>query len=954
MKSPIERLLEGVFRIGRYRAWWVVIVWLLATGCGIYYALDTPFRGAFLDLLPRNDPLIDEYRENEKYSGDAVGVLFELIGEIPASDEERDARLMRGAEDLAIILRGEEEFTEIIYVRQISPDIPDQYVQLFHLNEEQLRRIEDSVDLARSAIGGGSFGLFTKDMLGSEYASIGSLDQIYALISDQFNQALLSGQLSLGNSMLGDNPLEEQLDLIISLNDGVLQTFAGLGSLPAVTSAVNDLSGIFMPDSTDALRTPQPIISDDHLLLFMVVQPRFPSQRGVEYSTLVTTLVQDSIEASGAESLGIRVRQTGTYSFNTATTRAVNKDMLRATIISSIGVFVIFILAFGSFFYSIIAVIPLLVSVVLTMAWAKFAVGGFNLVTTFLPALVLGLGIDYSIHIISRYAEERGKGRSLNRALHTAILSKGKASLFAAITTSLVFVGLLTSRSRALFEMGAITSVGVVVAFLATVFLLPALITLSHYLFKIRRKEGIVSFAPRMSGFFQLITGRARAVFVIILILTFFVTFQAAQTSFEFSSTDLIPRVESQEVAEILQENFANSATGVGSVFTFYASTGEELRTVVERLTDYDQQWAEFGLPPIVEGVESALDYLPVNLTEQQQMLNTLDISAYIEQLDILGASLDGQADTLAQIRTVLAQFSLLQFAASANGEVGLGIQGNQIMRQLRDVQEWIGQTDVAAVSLNLEALRAALAALNSNLNQVRDLPPVEDLLREVLLSYPEVLRARFLTSDGRFVIQARVSRTIFDEDNMERFNLFAASFSDDYFGMPLVVQQLEGYMKRDFYLSTGIALFVIIVIVWGSLRGWMRALLAAAPLVLGYIWMLGGMRLMGMDFNFLSITISPLLIGIGVDNGIHIIHRTMEENSLRREGAIERGVGTTAISVIVTSLTTMLVFGSLMVARTPGLRMLGASALLGIGFALLFSLLFLPAALKVEGGKRV
>ena len=79
-----------------------------------------------------------------------------------------------------------------------------------------------------------------------------------------------------------------------------------------------------------------------------------------------------------------------------------------------------------------------------------------------------------------------------------------------------------------------------------------------------------------------------------------------------------------------------------------------------------------------------------------------------------------------------------------------------------------------------------------------------------------------------------------------------------------------------------------------------------------------------------------------------------MEEAKIRREGAIERGVGATAISVIVTSLTTMLVFASLLVARTPGLRMLGASALLGIGFALLFSLLFLPAALKVEGGKRV
>jgi hypothetical protein len=221
-------------------------------------------------------------------------------------------------------------------------------------------------------------------------------------------------------------------------------------------------------------------------------------------------------------------------------------------------------------------------------------------------------------------------------------------------------------------------------------------------------------------------------------------------------------------------------------------------------------------------------------------------------------------------------------------------------------------------------------------------------------MAYPEALRVRALTQDGRFVIQARLSRAIFDSDNMEKFSSFAATLSDDFFGMPLVVQQLERYMKRDFYLSTGIAVLLILIIVWGSLRGWMRALLASAPLVLGYIWMLGGMRLLSMDFNFLSITISPLLIGIGVDNGIHILHRTMEEKSERPEGAIERGAGTTAVSVIVTSLTTMLVFGSLLVARTPGLRMLGASALLGIGFTLLFSLLFLPAALKIEGGKRV
>jgi len=188
----------------------------------------------------------------------------------------------------------------------------------------------------------------------------------------------------------------------------------------------------------------------------------------------------------------------------------------------------------------------------------------------------------------------------------------------------------------------------------------------------------------------------------------------------------------------------------------------------------------------------------------------------------------------------------------------------------------------------------------------------------------------------------------------MKEFDAFASSFSDKYFGMPLVARQLQDYMKRDFLVSTALAALLIALTLWRSLRGGMRALFAASPLILGYIWMLGGMRLLHIDFNFINITISPLLIGIGVDNGIHIIHRYTEERKVDPEGAVERGGRMTAAAVMVTSLTTMLVFGSLLFARTPGLRILGISALMGIGFTLTFSLLFLPAALHVEKGKRV
>jgi len=953
MKSPTERFLTRVFRLGRYRAWWVVGLWFIATAFAVYYSLDIPFRGSFMDLLPQNDPLIDEYRESEQYSADFVALLLELAEDVPESHESRKEKLIQAAAHLSEILSQEEEFVDVRYLQTLSSNIPDQYIQLFSLTDERLAQIEESVELAQSAIGGDAAGAFSF-VLPEEYSELDSLDALYGMLSEEFTRALMGGEISLSDGTMGATSLLEQLALVSEVNDGIYGTLGGLDGLDEVTVAVEDLKEIFEADIDPSARDPQPYISEDHTKLLMVIEPQYPSQRGVEYSRLVSNLVDGYIEASGLDSMGIVVRTTGTYAFNTLTNDAVNADMLRTTIISSVGVFVIFILAFGSIFYSVIAVIPLLVSVVMTMAWARFAVDGFNLVTTFLPALVLGLGIDYAIHIIARYAEERSNGRSLNRALHTSIVQKGSASLFAAITTALVFLGLLTARSRAMFEMGAITSVGVMIAFFATLFLVPSLISLSHFLFRIRKREGIASYAPKLAGFFQLITGKARAVFVIILVLTFFVMFQAARTKLVFSSTDLIPHVETQDVADEIAAEFSDSPASIGSSFTFYAATGQELRTVVAMLQNAELQAAKFGLPNVVESIGSPLDLIPVNLSEQQQLLNALDIEAYGAQLDLLQTSLEHESNVLAQIRTLLGQFSLLQYAAALNGEVEIGAQASHIMQQLRNIQVAVDRMDVDARVASLGALRSALTALDASLEEVRDLAPVEEILRDVLLAEAEAVRASFLTSDGRFVIQARVSRRIFDDDNMERFDAFAASFSDDYFGLPLVVSKLEADMKRDFYLSTGIAVLLIIVVLWTSLRGWMRALLASTPLVLGYIWMLGGMRLLAIDFNFLSITISPLLIGIGVDNGIHILHRTMEEYRTQLPGAVERGVGTTAISVVVTSLTTMLVFGSLLLARTPGLQLLGISALLGIGFALLFSLLFLPAAMRLEGGKRV
>jgi predicted RND superfamily exporter protein len=109
---------------------------------------------------------------------------------------------------------------------------------------------------------------------------------------------------------------------------------------------------------------------------------------------------------------------------------------------------------------------------------------------------------------------------------------------------------------------------------------------------------------------------------------------------------------------------------------------------------------------------------------------------------------------------------------------------------------------------------------------------------------------------------------------------------------------------------------------------------------------MLGGMRLLGMHFNFANLVVVPLIIGVGIDNGVHVVHR------MRHEG--ERGMTVvlrhTGRAIIIAGLTTMTGFGSLALASHQGLASLGLSLLIGVGACVITAIVVLPNLLVAAG----
>jgi len=148
-----------------------------------------------------------------------------------------------------------------------------------------------------------------------------------------------------------------------------------------------------------------------------------------------------------------------------------------------------------------------------------------------------------------------------------------------------------------------------------------------------------------------------------------------------------------------------------------------------------------------------------------------------------------------------------------------------------------------------------------------------------------------------------------------------------------------DGYVHGGIYAM--VAIFIYILVSFGNLRA---ALVVLLPVAMGSIWTVGAMDLVGVSFNLANLVILPLIIGIGVVNGVHIVHRYREETD-KSVNILSRSTGQ---GVVLSSLTTMIGFGSLMVADHQGVYSLGLVLTMGVGCCLITSITVLPSILKL------
>ena len=220
-----------------------------------------------------------------------------------------------------------------------------------------------------------------------------------------------------------------------------------------------------------------------------------------------------------------------------------------------------------------------------------------------------------------------------------------------------------------------------------------------------------------------------------------------------------------------------------------------------------------------------------------------------------------------------------------------------------------------------------------------------------VIEQLPESIRNRFISKTGElggFVViypsvglaDGRASMAFADDVG----KIVTEDGNTYYAGSPsIVAADMLRLMRSDAPWMMAGALIMVILLMWINFRAVRWVALATAPLVVGVLWMILVIEIVGLQLNFYNMIVLPAILGIGNDAGVHLVHRYQEEGP----GSIRRVLRYTGEHIAMGSFTTMIGFAGLLLSFHPGLHSIGELAVVGIGATLLAAILFLPAALQ-------
>ena len=642
-------------------------------------------------------------------------------------------------------------------------------------------------------------------------------------------------------------------------------------------------------------------LSRDHRLLLLLAEPVQPPQNlpfNERLAAHVDRQVADAlahweeIAGPGGRPRPV-VKVGGPHLTAVGDASLIRTDMLVNIVTSALGVFLLFLFIFRRVGALLYAFVPLLCGLVLTFGFASLVFGKLSSATSVVAALLIGLGIDFVIVSYGRYVEERRGGANMEQGLAAMCGGVGGAVVAGAFTTGATFYAFTFTDFIGLRQMGLLTGTGILFCMLSVLLLLPAMLAWNedhHAKRKTEPKLYLHSFGTnRLTGLCMhhpvaaLLAGLALA--LVALSLAFGLRFDESMKTMRPTGNRGI------EVAAEVGRHF-----GSGFDAMIIVLSGDSLEEVLE-LSDR----AAAGAKRLVDqgifyGFSGATSLIPPD----RQQKNAL---AWLAQ------ERAGDLD-LARIRATFSKALAAEGLRREPFEPGL-----QLLESAVGLSQPIGIADFTGNQQTKILLDRYVAKTSRGWRAAVYLyPPANHWRRE---APPEAVRM------------------------VERLGPRA-----QLAGVNLVNETVRAMVLRDAWIAGILGVVLVIIILWVDFRSLRSVLLALMPLVVGITLMMGGMVALGIQMNFINIFVTTMVIGIGTDYGIYVLHRFDEVRHLPGRD-FEDGLRETGKAVAAAAMATIVGFGSIIFSHYPGLRSTGKVAILGAFFTSMVAVTLLPAFLS-------
>jgi predicted RND superfamily exporter protein len=937
-----ERILMTLSHWHASYPWRMIAIAVLITVILGVFASQLTITMRTQDLLPEGDPRVDQFNRIIDEFATATSIIVVVQGE--------ESRIKAFADDLAPRLL---ELRDGSHNERFQEEIGSLKEKINKLKdrkngEARVAELESEIAYARKRI---DMPLFQRvdykleaDFLRNHALMLIEEDDLKD-IKDLFTNPNLSELITnINDSMEKEYVGQEESISTREREDGAVGFLDGIENLVSQLQRAargDDLTRGEVEAAADKFLLGEPyFLSYDKTALILNVIPNFTIMDR-DLIMVGTESVQSLVEELLEEYSDVRAGLSGDIAREHDEQVYSQRSLGYTTIIAFVAILAILIISFRMWIAPVLAMINLFAGLIWAMGAAFLAVGQLNMMTAMLSVVLLGLGIDFSIHIISGFTEWRAAGDTIPTALEKTFLKSGKGVITGALTTACAFLALLISRSRGMKEMGIVTGVGLLSVMLASFLFLPVLLVFRERLIDWRREKKYVKFVQRDISFRSL--GRVstwlgkRYAFTIVaaVIVSSLLIWSAFHIGYEQNYMKMEPKgLTSIALTDTVVEKFDLSL----EYALCLAESVEESRELAEKYRD-------LGTVAMTNDISV---YLPSKEEQEERVPHILEIRERMASAALRRVVREGELPVLnREIDRLEMNIMEMQDMAFLGGQDKVDTKCKAIVgdpedpesiSMVRELAELLSADPSRSVRGLSRIQRTFAPYFRQCVLRMCSTEPIqlEDLPASVLDRYSNNRR-------NLFMITIYPSGQLFEDVTvLNRFVDDVARVDPRTTGSPPVAIAWMRIAAQDGRNAIVLTLVIVFLLLWFDFRRPWYALIAMVPLALGVFWMVGLMQLSGMLLNFMTMMGLPLIIGIGIDDGVHIMHRWQHEG----RGKIMTVFSSTGKAILLTSLTTMLAFGSMIFSLFPAWSWFGSSLFIGVGACFLTTVIVLSGIL--------